>query len=96
MFDISPIQIIIVLAIALLIFGPKRLPGMGRDLGRGIRDFKAGITGEDDRPVATATHPAEGAELETTAQDLIDESSAPEAVREELDEARETTHAGVL
>ena len=47
MFDISPIQIIIVLAIALLIFGPKRLPGMGRDLGRGIRDFKAGITGDD-------------------------------------------------
>ncbi len=54
MFDISPIQIIIVLAIALLIFGPKRLPGMGRDLGRGIRDFKAGITGEDDRPAAPA------------------------------------------
>ena len=52
MFDISPIQIIIVLAIALLIFGPKRLPGMGRDLGRGIRDFKAGkwateLLGED-------------------------------------------------
>jgi sec-independent protein translocase protein TatA len=51
-FDVSPIQIIIVLAIALLIFGPKRLPDMGRNLGRGIRDFKSGITGEDDRPVA--------------------------------------------
>ncbi len=48
MFDISPVQILIVLAIALLIFGPKRLPGMGRDLGRGVRDFKDGLTGRQD------------------------------------------------
>lgn len=95
MFDISPIQIIIVLAIALLIFGPKKLPGMGRDLGRGIRNFKAGITGEDDRPVAQAMPRVEGAPPEPTAQDLIDQSSAPEAVREELDEAHEITRAGV-
>ena len=47
MFDISPIQIIIVLAIAPLIFGPKRLPELGRNLGAGIRDFKGGITGEE-------------------------------------------------
>ena len=92
MFDISPIQIIIVLAIALLIFGPKRLPGMGRDLGRGIRDFKAGITGDDDRPVATETHvPAEHG---PTAEQLIAEAATPETVREELDEAREATPAG--
>jgi sec-independent protein translocase protein TatA len=45
-FDISPIQIIIVLAIALLVFGPKRLPEMGRSIGRGIRDFKDGLTGD--------------------------------------------------
>jgi sec-independent protein translocase protein TatA len=60
-FDVSPIQILIVLAIALLIFGPKRLPGMGRDLGRGIRDFKSGISGEDDRAVA-APDPVEAPE----------------------------------
>jgi sec-independent protein translocase protein TatA len=41
MFDISAIQIAIVLVIALLVFGPKRLPDMARMLGKGIRDFKS-------------------------------------------------------
>jgi sec-independent protein translocase protein TatA len=48
-FDISPIQIIIVLVIALLVFGPRRLPEMGRSIGRGIREFKGSIM-DDDPP----------------------------------------------
>jgi sec-independent protein translocase protein TatA len=90
MFDISPIQIIIVLAIALLIFGPKRLPGMGRDLGRGIRDFKAGITGDDDRPAAVRPH-APADDDQPTAQELIAEAATPGSAR---DEVRDATHAG--
>ena len=50
MFDISPIQILIVLVIALLVFGPKRLPEMGRSIGRGIREFKGAILDDDDAP----------------------------------------------
>jgi sec-independent protein translocase protein TatA len=46
MFIKSPsTDLIIVLVIVLLIFGPKRLPGLGRQLGQGMREFKDGITG---------------------------------------------------
>ena len=40
-------QILIVLAIVLIIFGPKKIPGIGKALGQAIRGFKKGITGED-------------------------------------------------
>ena len=41
---------IIILVVLLVIFGPKRLPEMGRSLGRGMREFKDSITGKDDEP----------------------------------------------
>jgi sec-independent protein translocase protein TatA len=44
---IGPLEIIIVLVIVLIIFGPKRLPGLGRSLGTGMREFKDSVTGND-------------------------------------------------
>jgi sec-independent protein translocase protein TatA len=46
--NIGPLEIAIVLVIVLLIFGPKRLPDLGRSMGRGMREFKDSVTGKDD------------------------------------------------
>lgn len=46
--NIGPLEIAIVVIIALLVFGPKRLPELGRSLGKGIREFKGSISGDDD------------------------------------------------
>jgi sec-independent protein translocase protein TatA len=45
--NIGPTELIIVLVIVLVIFGPKRLPGLGKQLGTGMREFKDSITGKD-------------------------------------------------
>jgi sec-independent protein translocase protein TatA len=42
--------LVIILVVLLVIFGPKRLPEMGRSLGRGMREFKDSISGKDDKP----------------------------------------------
>lgn len=46
--NIGPLEILVVLIIALVVFGPKRLPELGRSLGKGIREFRGSITGDDD------------------------------------------------
>ena len=43
--------ITVVTMIALIVFGPKRLPVAGRSLGRGMREFKDGLTGKSDKDV---------------------------------------------
>lgn len=65
MFDLSAIQILIVLVVALLVFGPKRLPELGRQLGRGMRELKGhmnavaeGVTDEPSTPPTPPTPPA--------------------------------------
>jgi sec-independent protein translocase protein TatA len=47
-FQLGIPEVILVLVVALLFLGPKRLPEAGRSLGKGIREFKDGITGNDD------------------------------------------------
>jgi len=67
--NIGPTELIIVLVIALLILGPKKLPGLGKSLGTGMREFKESVTGgskddkhelnasdDDDEPVTPEKH----------------------------------------
>ena len=44
----GPMELVIVLVVALVIFGPKRLPELGKSLGGGMRSFKESVTGEDE------------------------------------------------
>ncbi len=46
--NIGPTELIILLVIVLVIFGPKRLPGLGKQLGAGMRDFKEAVTSKHD------------------------------------------------
>ena len=43
--NIGPMELVVVLVVALLVLGPKRLPAAGRSLGQGIREFRQSITG---------------------------------------------------
>ncbi len=72
---IGPLEIGIVLLIVLIIFGPKRLPELGRSLGSGMRGFKESVTGKDsddeqeqlDRPSKPDAAAGEGREKERAA-----------------------------
>jgi sec-independent protein translocase protein TatA len=56
MFGIGPLELIIVLVIVLVVFGAKRLPEVGRDLGAGMRGFKNELVhpADDEQPSAAA------------------------------------------
>jgi sec-independent protein translocase protein TatA len=70
---IGPWEIAILLVVVLLVFGPKRLPEMGRSLGRSMREFKHSVSGKDERD--------EPAELTAVATEE-DLAAAPAAKRE--------------
>jgi sec-independent protein translocase protein TatA len=59
---LQPWHLVVILVVALLIFGPSKLPGLGKGLGEGIKGFKEGIKGigssdEADKADATKTTP---------------------------------------
>jgi sec-independent protein translocase protein TatA len=58
--NIGPFELLVVLVVALLILGPKRLPGAGRALGGGLREFKDSLTGDGKDRVALDGEPPKG------------------------------------
>ena len=77
---IGPWELAILLVIVLLVFGPKRLPEMGRSLGKGMREFKRSITDKDHEDAAD--------ELEAGASEEGEDDPGVEDVAEELRVAR--------
>jgi sec-independent protein translocase protein TatA len=71
--NIGPLEILVVLIIALIVFGPKRLPELGSSLGRGIREFRGALSGDKDRdeeeePKRLEGSPARAAQVEEPAR----------------------------
>jgi sec-independent protein translocase protein TatA len=57
--NIGPLEIVVVLIIALVVFGPKRLPELGKSMGRGIREFRSTISGGGDESTPELDAPAD-------------------------------------
>jgi sec-independent protein translocase protein TatA len=56
MSNLGPSELIIVLVIALIVLGPKKLPEVGRSVGKGIREFKESLAGESADDDAETDH----------------------------------------
>jgi sec-independent protein translocase protein TatA len=66
MMNVGPLELIIVLVIALVVLGPKRLPEAGKSLGKGMREFRDALSGggsdDDDAQSRAERHPPGDAE----------------------------------
>jgi sec-independent protein translocase protein TatA len=51
----QPMHLLVIFGIALLVFGPKKLPELGKGIGEGIRGFKSGMKAEEEKPVNATT-----------------------------------------
>ena len=83
-FGISVWELLILLLVLLLVFGAKRLPEMGRSLGKGMREFKDAVTGVEE--TITAPEPSPPAELPSASSEPVatprSEAEAEETERE--------------
>ena len=70
MANIGPLEIAVVLVIVLVIFGPRRLPELGKSMGKGIREFKGSLSMDDKDEIAaeSSAKPTEVVEREVVTQ----------------------------
>jgi sec-independent protein translocase protein TatA len=68
--NVGPLEIAVVLVIALIIFGPKRLPELGKSVGKGIREFKGSLSMDDKEEIAagSSTEPTDVVEREVVTE----------------------------
>ena len=82
---LQPTHLLFIMVIALLVLGPKRLPEVGRSLGKGLRDFRSAISGEDNHlgfmsesTIDAAPAPVEPAARTDPAATTAEASETPE------------------
>ena len=75
-FGIGIWELLILLLVLLLVFGPKRLPEMGKQLGKGMREFKDSVTGDSKDDESVALPPAEPAD---SPESSVPAPAAPES-----------------
>jgi sec-independent protein translocase protein TatA len=100
---LQPTHLLFVLVVALLVLGPKRLPEAGRALGKGLRDFRTAISGDDDHsselptqaapapPPEAVVPPATAPPVETTPTP-VDTAEQPEVPTQPAERQAETVH----
>ena len=80
--NVGPMELIVILVIALIVLGPKKLPEVGRSIGKGMREFKDSVTGvEEAVSTTTPTTTAPPAELPAAPSEPVAET-AEETERE--------------
>lgn len=65
---IGPMELVLLAVVALVVFGPKKLPEMGRQLGKGMRSFKESMSGMTDSFNADSEQPAPASPVATAAE----------------------------
>jgi sec-independent protein translocase protein TatA len=93
---LQPTHLVFVLVVALLVLGPKRLPEVGRQLGNGLRDFRAAINGEHHDPPEEVQAPYEQPATDTAAEHEFAHaaSDTPTVVAEPVAESSEAATNG--
>jgi sec-independent protein translocase protein TatA len=77
--NVGPLEIAVVLVIVLIIFGPKRLPELGKSMGHGIREFKNSISGDSDKDSPEEKQK----ELQASQQAQVSQPQPPPAAAED-------------
>ncbi|RJO64910.1 MAG: twin-arginine translocase TatA/TatE family subunit [Myxococcales bacterium] len=83
MFGLGHWELIIILVIVLVVFGAGKLPTVGSALGKGIRNFKGSLKGEDDSPEGKTLDEKQKAALPRQSEDKSEKSSSKAENKEE-------------
>ena len=69
--DVGPVELLIVLAVVLLLFGSKKLPGLAKGMGQAAKEFRSGLHDDEPEPQAADAKAVEAKPVETTTDPTV-------------------------